>query len=132
MQDRQKKVKRILQVQKQMHQIAEWKLAKLQQRGVEIDEAQVDVIRSLNDKSSFHGLFVDSMARKLNRLSKESDELAREQQEQAERVLAEARRAMTTERFSRKLDREQKRAAEKLRFRTILEAFIGRGGASSA
>ncbi len=131
MQDRHKKIKRILQVQRQMHQIAEWKLAKLQQRGLELDEAQVELIRSLNDESSFHGMFVDSMARKLNRLSGEAEEVSREQAEQAERVLEEARRVNTTERLSRKVDREHRQAAEKLRFRSILEAFISRYGASS-
>lgn len=130
MQERRRKIERILQVQRQMHQIAEWKLARLQRRGIELGEAQIDLIRSLNEDSAFHGLFLDSMAHRLSRLSGEAEAVSREQARQAERVLAEARRVTTTERLSRKVDREQKQAAEKLRFRTVLEAFISRGGAS--
>ena len=123
MKDRQKKIQRILEVQRQIHQAAEWKLAHLERRGAELDEAQMALIRSLNADDALHGLFVDTMARRLNRLSTEAERNEREQKAQAARVLAEAQRVKTTERLSSKLDQEARRADEKLTFRTILDAL---------
>ena len=130
MENRRKKIERILTVQRKMHQLAEVRLAQLQRRGTELDEAQISLIRALNEDGAFQGLFIDAMARRLEKLAGEADNVKRAQAEQAARVLAEARRMKTTERFSGKLDRETKRAREKVDFRTLLEAFAQLSDAS--
>ena len=131
MKARLRKLQRILKVQRQMQEIAELKLAHLEKRGAELDEAQVSLIRSLNEESPLHGLFVDMMARRLTRLTTESDRVNEMRAEQAERLLAQARRVRTTERLSGRVAREARRADEKIDFRALLEAFQQLDKASS-
>lgn len=123
MENRRKKIARILTVQQKMHQLSEVRLAQLQRRGAELDEQQIALIRALNEDDTFQGLFIDAMARRLEKLANEADNVRKAEAEQAARVLAEARRMKTTERLSGKLDRETKRAREKVDFRALLEAF---------
>jgi hypothetical protein len=121
--DRRRKIARLLLVQDRMHQLAELKLARLAQRRSEIDAARVDLIHALNDDGAFNGLFVDAIARRLEKLAREAEHVDRAKAEQAKRVLAEARRMKTTERLSGRLDREARRAREKVDFNALLEAF---------
>jgi hypothetical protein len=130
--DRRRKIRRLLSVQQKMHQLAELRLAQLSRKGAELDEAQLSLIRALNEDGAFHGLFVDAMARRLERLATEADRVKAAKAEQAARVLAQARRMKTTEKISGKLDRASKREKEKVDFRALLDAFAQLGDASSA
>lgn len=131
MKSRLQKIQRLQQVQRQIHQIAEWKLASLTRRSAEIDEEQVELIKALNEDDAFHGLFVDSMARRLTRLANEADNVERAQEAQRQRVLKEARRLKTTERLTGTLDREVQRDNEKRVFQSLLETFATGPDASS-
>jgi hypothetical protein len=131
MRDRRNKIQRILQVQRQLHEVAEWKLAELSRRGVEIDAAKIALIEALNQDDALQGLFIDTMAKRLTRLSGEADHVSAAKTAQAARVLAEARRVKTTERLSGRLERETCRHQEKLDFRVLLDAFAQLRDASS-
>jgi len=132
MQNRRKKIARILEVRRQMHRIEEWKLASLSRRGVELDEEQVALIEALNQPGDFQALFADSVARRLNRLSLEAAHIEREEAAQTQRLLAEARYLKTAERLSEKVEKEARRESEKIEFRTILETLAATDDASSA
>jgi hypothetical protein len=131
MRDRRRKIQRILQVQRQLHEVAEWKLAELSRRGMEIDAAKVSLIEALNEDDALQGLFIDTVAKRLTRLSGEADDVSAAKTAQAAQVLAEARRVKTTERLSGRLERETRRHQEKLDFRVLLDAFAQLRDASS-
>jgi hypothetical protein len=131
MRDRRRKIQRILQVQRQLHDVAEWKLAELSRRGTEIDAAKISLIAALNEDDALQGLFIDTMARRLTRLAGEADHVNAAKTAQAAQVLAEARRVKTTERLSGRLERETRRQKEKLDFRALLDAFAQLRDASS-
>lgn len=126
-----KKIDRIVQVQEKLHRAAEWKLAGLVREQSELSEAQKQLIEALNDDGAFHGLFVDSMARRLHMLGGQADRVRQAETEQTAVVRKEALRLKTTERLSEKLSREQRRAVEKRTFQDLLEGFAKKGDASS-
>jgi hypothetical protein len=131
MRDRRRKIQRILQVQRQLHEAAEWKLADLSRLGLEIEAAKISLIEALNEDDALQGLFIDTMARRLTRLTGEADEVSAAKTAQATQVLAAARRVKTTERLSGRLNRETRQQQEKLDFRVLLDAFDQLHGASS-
>ncbi|MBZ8131806.1 hypothetical protein [Afifella sp. IM 167] len=132
MQNRRKKIARILEVRRQMHRIEEWKLAHIARRGVALGEEQVALVEALNQPGDFQALFADSLARRLNRLSLEAAHVASEEAAQSQRLMAEARYLKTAERLSEKVEKQARRESEKLEFRAILETLNSADDASSA
>ncbi|WP_026379076.1 hypothetical protein [Afifella pfennigii] len=131
MQDRRKKIARILEVRRKMHQIEEWKLANLARRGAELGKEQVALVETLNQPSDFQALFADSLTRRLNRLSIEAARLAREEAAQSEKLLEQARSVKTAERLSERVDKEARTHREKREFQSVMETFAHRRDASS-
>jgi hypothetical protein len=125
MDDRLRKMKRIQEVQTRLHQVAEQNLIRLQRERAELKQAQVDIVEALNADDAFHGLFVDAMAGRLNRLAIESEKVTRAEIAQERRVREEALRLKRAERMAGRLDLVARRNLEKLGFRDLLEG-IGR------
>ena len=98
---------------------------------MEIEAAKISLIEALNEDDALQGLFIDTMAKRLTRLTGEADQVGAAKTAQAAHVLAEARRVKTTERLSGRLDRETRRQQEKLDFRALLDAFAQLRDASS-
>jgi hypothetical protein len=86
-------------------------------------QAQVDIVDALNADDAFHGLFVDAMAGRLNRLAVESEKVTRAEIAQEKRVREEAQRLKRAERMSGRLDLVARRNLEKLGFRDLLEGI---------
>ena len=125
MEDRLRKMKRIQDVQTRLHQLAEQKLVRLQREQQELKQAQVDIVEALNNDDAFHGLFVDAMAGRLNRLAAESEKVYRAERMQEKRVREEALRLKRAERMAGRLDVAARRNLEKRGFRDLLDG-IGR------
>ena len=125
MDDRLRKMKRIQGVQERLHQLAEQKLIRLQREQEELRQAQVDIVDALNADDAFHGLFVDAMAGRLNRLVRESDKVGRAETMQRKRVREEGLRFKRVERLAGRLDRAERLNHEKRGFRELLDG-IGR------
>ena len=125
MDDRLRKMKRIQGVQERLHQLAEQKLIRLQREQEELRQAQVDIVDALNADEAFHGLFVDAMAGRLNRLVRESDKVGRAETMQRKRVREEGLRLKRVERLAGRLDRAERLNHEKRGFRELLDG-IGR------
>ena len=123
MDDRLRKMKRIQDVQTRLHQLAEQRLVRLQREQAELNQAQVDIVESLNADDAFHGLFVDAMAGRLNRLSVESEKINRAAILQEKRVREEALRLKRAERLAGRLDRVARRNLEKRGFRDLLDGI---------
>ncbi|MGI6246120.1 MAG: hypothetical protein ACOYJQ_10165 [Pseudochelatococcus sp.] len=132
MKDRLRKIERVVEVQRQLKRLSEWKLALLRRDEIGLRKAQEDLIGRLNDGAVHHGLFVGSMARRLTRLAQESEEVRAKSEALQERVRDEALRLKRTERLARDVARESEADDEKVGLERILEARKAGGGDSLA
>jgi hypothetical protein len=85
-QHRAARAQRILDVQKQLYQIEEWKLAQLQHRLADLEREQHELIGALNTDAALQGLFIDAMARRLRSLADAAARFERDRAAQALRV----------------------------------------------
>jgi len=126
-----KKVRRIVEVQAELHRLAEWRLAHLGRQEDELREQQEELVRSLNADSALHGLFVANMARSLRRLAAETERVAGAREAQRRRVHDEAMRLKRTERVEKRLVRSEREAEEKRDLQAFLEGLANKSDASA-
>ena len=119
---RAKRMERVLKVQVQKRQIEEWTLTHLKQKHAEIDQADREILQSLDPSSELHGLFVDAKVKSLRR-----NDLARRDnlkaQDETEGRLREARRG---EKRRDEARREAGSASEAKTLASNVDAFLAR------
>ncbi|MGV6872323.1 hypothetical protein ACUSIJ_06460 [Pseudochelatococcus sp. B33] len=130
MNDRLKKIERVVEVQRQLKRLSEWKLAILRRDEAGLRAAQEQLIGHLNDGSVHHGLFVGSMARRLSRLSQEEEALRETGKALQERIVGESMRLKRTERLARTMAREAEAQDERTGLEHIVEAGAAKKGES--
>jgi CRP-like cAMP-binding protein len=108
-----RKVHRMLAVQQQLHRIEEWRLAELRARLDELAADQKELIAALNEDDALQGLFIDSMARRLQSLSEAASATGKDTQLQAVRLLEQAGRLICAERLAKAADLQELRSNEK-------------------
>jgi uncharacterized coiled-coil protein SlyX len=128
--DRARKSRRILAAQQQLHRIEQWRMAQLQGRLAELEAAQVELIGALNDTNALHGLFIDTMARRLGSLAEEADRVAREKDAQSIELAEHAVRVRLADRLAQTIALEGAREEERKQLLDIVEQFINRKSAS--
>jgi len=131
MSERAQKAHRVLDVQRQLHRIEEWRMSDLQRRLDELEGEQQSLIRALNDDAALQGLFIDTMARRLRSLAEETTRVGRERDAQAARLAEHAARVACAERLCATLDWEAVRAGEKARLLDSIERHVGRATPAS-
>lgn len=119
------KIHRILAVQEQMHRIEEWKLADLRVRLEQLATDQKDLIGALNEDNALQGLFIDSMARRLQALSEEASKTGEQTDVQAARLLEQAGRLICAERLAGAADLKELRDGEKKDLAEAIERLFG-------
>ena len=124
MDSRVRKAERIVAVQRQLQRIEDWKMAELDRRLAELDAGQRELILALNGDEALHGLFIDSMARRLRSLAEEADRTAREKDAQAAKRLEQAGRVKVAERISETIDREAQAAEARKELLDIAERYV--------
>lgn len=132
MDERLKKIERVVEVQRQLKRLTEWKLALLRRDETGLRRAQEQLIGSLNDGALHHGLFVGSMARRLSRLSQEEEALRETAKTLQERMIAESMRLKRTERLAHGMAREAVAQAERADLERLVEAGTAKKGDSLA
>jgi hypothetical protein len=130
MDKRLRKTRRLLKVQEQLHQIAEWKLATLQRQGAELQSTQETLIATLNDDEALHGLFVEARSRRLQALAVEEGRVNAAQEEQKKAALDRAMQVKRTERMVDSLAVEHRRMTEKKDYLLLLDSLATKSGAS--
>ena len=110
---RERKIKRILTLQRQLHRLSQWRLAELQRQEDIIQDKQRDLIGALNDDDRLQGLFVAAMAKRLSSLADDETRVAGLKKAQKEDVWAHARRVRQSERLADLLAVTRRRDAEK-------------------
>ncbi|RDI50405.1 hypothetical protein [Microvirga subterranea] len=130
MDKRLQKTKRLLKVQEQLHQIAEWKLASLQRQVAELQNTQHALIATLNDDQLLHGLFVEARSRRLQTLAAEEGRVKVAEAEQKKAALDHAMQVKRTERMVETLSVEYRRAVEKKDYLALLDSLATKTDAS--
>jgi hypothetical protein len=115
------KAHRILEVQRQLHRIEEWKLSDLQHRLAELERSQQELIGSLNGESALHDLFIDALARRLRKVAEETSRTGQARDAQAGRVAERAAQVTCAERLSERRDRQDAREEDKAQLLDMLE-----------
>ena len=128
MRQRLRKIDRILKVQQQIHKIAEVRLAGLQRQSGELKEMQKTLIETMNDHEAFHGLFVDTMAKRLQVLATQAAWVETARVAQAKIALERAMQVKRTEKVASDLEVESRRATEKKELLAVLETHSPKSG----
>ena len=131
MRDRVRSLKRIADVQKQLHNLEEVKYARLQQRMAECRSAQDELSKVLSNDDALHGLFVDVTVRRLKSLRQEEAKLVPEIEAQARVVLEHGGRLRNSERLKDEVTVELRRVEEREELERLLEAGFAQALASS-
>lgn len=131
MRDRVRSLKRIADVQKQLHNLEEVKYARLQQRLAECRSAQDELSKVLSNDDALHGLFVDVTVRRLKSLRQEEAKLTPEIEAQARVVLEHGGRLRNSERLKDEVTVELRRIEEREELERLLEAGFAQALASS-
>ena len=122
---RAKRMERVLKVQMQKRQIEEWTLTHLKQKHAEIDQADREILQSLDPSSELHGLFVDAKVKSLRRNDLARDNL--KAQDETEGRLREARRGEKgVEKRRDEARREAGSASEAKTLASNVDAFLAR------
>lgn len=131
--DRARALSRLLRVQEQRHQLAEWKRIDLSRRLRAVEEAEAATIAALDDDASpLAGLFVEQTARRLELLGRRRRELECACEAQAAEVRAQAVRAKTAAALHKDAARTAGEEARRIADLDVLEAFLAREAAEDA
>jgi hypothetical protein len=131
MRDRVKSLKRIIEVQKHLHNMEELKYARLKQILDRCQSDQRELSDALSGEDALHGLFTDVTVRRLKSLQSEERKMLPAMEAQARIVLAHGGRLRNSERLSEELAVELRRVEEREELDQLLEAGFAIGGASS-
>ncbi|MGO4573403.1 hypothetical protein [Microvirga sp. 2TAF3] len=126
MKQRLKKIDRLLNVQRQLHKLSEWKLADLHSRKAELEQTQVILINTLNNDENLYGLFVDATAKRLQRLAGQSSEVEAARVIQKEITFERAMQVKRTEKMASTLKEANRRELEKKTIEEIVDALISK------
>jgi hypothetical protein len=131
MRSRLAKITRMVAVQRQVHRLAEWQLIELQRQEEDLNAQAHQLILTLNADVPLHGLFVESMAKRLSSIGSESAAVAKAKEAQSGRVLVESRKLRHAERLQDSTAIDVARHLEKLRLDEIVGNALLRGSLPS-
>jgi uncharacterized coiled-coil protein SlyX len=120
----------MLAAQQQLHRIEQWKMADLQRRLGDLEVSQLELISALNDTNALHGLFIDTMARRLSSLAEEAERVAREKNAQSLKLTDHAARVRIAERLAEAIALDVQREDERKELLDIVEQVLNRKGTS--
>ncbi len=130
MENRARRMRRLLDVLHQLNRIEEQRKIELQRRYDELEMSQHEVIRALDTDDALHGMFVDTTARFLKSLAGEAQRVAEARDEHSQRLLEQTVKMKTAERLKRTLDRRASSSRKERELNDIIERYSGRGSAS--
>jgi hypothetical protein len=119
------KARRVLVALEQLHRVEQWKMADLEQRFAELEKEQLELIGALNDTNALHGLFIDTMARRLSSTAEEAERVAREKEAQALVLREHAARVKISERLTLSREQEALREQEAKDLMDVVEQTVG-------
>jgi hypothetical protein len=130
MQSRLKSLRRILAVQKDLQHLAEWKLALLQRKELELQQDQERLVTYLDEEHTFTSTYAKTIAARLQNLAAEKQRTVMEKQQQTERVLEQVRRVGQAKRRVEATAEVLRRNEERKELAETIEAEVNRKLAS--
>lgn len=130
MQDRVRRMKRILTVQEQMQKVAEHRLHGLVAAEQELRAHEVALVTALDEATLLHGLFVEQMAKRVRRIAVEADETAARARDQREKLKQETLKLRRVEEAARRIERDHLRYQERKRLEEVVQPVSRVGDAS--
>jgi CRP-like cAMP-binding protein len=131
MRDRARSLKRILEVQRHLHNLEELKFARLKQELTLCQTEQREIAEALSSEGALAGLFMDMTVRRLKSLQLEEARLGPLIEAQARVLVEHGGRMRNSERLAEELAVEVRRDDERLELERLLEAGFAQRGASS-
>lgn len=119
------KVRRFLDVQKQIQRAAERTLHELRQERQRLQQAQADVVEALNREDPLNMWLAPALTRQLGRLSAEEHGVAVAGEQQTDVVLEQTGRLRQAERLERALGTERARAHERSALSDVIDVVVG-------
>ncbi|HZP19800.1 MAG TPA: hypothetical protein VFB16_06270 [Bauldia sp.] len=126
MTDRSQRLRRIVDVQRRLHQLAETRVAHLDREKAGLMAGRQRLIEALNRDEALQGLFVEAMARRLSALARQADRVNRERDAAAARMQEAALRLKRAERMNDKAARAEERDAWKRGFDDVVDQIGSR------
>jgi uncharacterized membrane protein YheB (UPF0754 family) len=120
---RMEKVRRFVDVQRQLQRAEEWALNEMRQEEHRLQRAQQEVFAALNREDQL-GL-APALIRRLARLATDADAAAAAGARQVDVVLQHASRLKHAERLERKVSAEEEKAREKIALGDLLDVIVG-------
>jgi hypothetical protein len=130
MEKRVKRARRLLDVLSQLQRLEEQRKIELQRKQRDLETSQEEIIKALNNDDALHGLFIDTTARLLKRLSQEARRVEEARDKQSLKLLERAAKVKTAERLHERLDYRAARVRKEEELRDIIERYVGRTSAS--
>jgi hypothetical protein len=128
MKARDRKIKRIVAVQEQLHRMAEWQLLESQAKERELQDRQLRLLETFNGEGKLSELVAEATSRNLRRASVEHGVLTKTMERQAAAALDEARKLKHALKMADAAAGRTLRAQE----RRVLEDVVERMAARSA
>jgi hypothetical protein len=119
------KMRRFVDVQRQLQRAAEWTLHDLRQEEHRLHQAQQDVFAALNREDDASISLAPALARRLARLATDAEAAAAAGARQVDVVLQQAGRLKHAERLEQTRDREEDRAREVRGLSDLLDVIVG-------
>ncbi len=123
MQNRLKKIERVLAVQEQLHRLAQWRMAALERQKADNADGQADLLSALNHDNQLHGLFIDAMTRRLAALARDAERLERARRVMEQHLSEEGLKLKRTEKMTDRVRREHAHGRDKRLFQDLLETL---------
>jgi CRP-like cAMP-binding protein len=130
MRDRARSLKRILEVQRHLHNVEELKFARLKQQMTRCQGEQAALTEALSEDGALHGLFLDVTARRIKSLQQDEAKLAPLLEAQARVLVEHGGRMRNSERLAEELAAEVRREDERQELERLLEAGFALRAAS--
>lgn len=123
--NRSDKLKRLVNVQRQLEKIAETELADLSARRVEVQESLVAAVEAVGSVNPVHQLFVPVYAGQISRLTVRDSQLAGQQSVQEQKILRERAKGDRLEESMREARTHENRMAEDEQIFDLVDQTIG-------
>jgi hypothetical protein len=130
MTNRLRAMQRVLKVQTQMHRLAQWKLAALEQKEISLQDRQQHLLRFLDEEGAYSAFFSATLMRRLHAIDEEKAKLSILKAKQSDVTIEDARRTGLMQRMVDDLNGVAKQADDRKELRDILEQINQRRSAS--
>jgi hypothetical protein len=126
MTSRAEKTRRIVQVQKQLQRIEDWKMLELKRRLLELEASQKEMIKAQSDDDILRNGLVELAVHRMRALVREAGQVDAERETQTTRVLQQASKLKLAERLEGEAVRQAERIIGRKQLAEIIEGFLSR------